>query len=195
MGCFSWLDCKSQEPVRIGSGRTVYVLVPKKFQRRFGKKIETGYYDGYGNFNGYDIYELVAIWNRAHLSEDMLEEAPKPEGFTGLWSFEIEHMKKEGKSDSEIDALNQKEKKRQYEAALDRWEFSRERLKAFRNGESKNKLAKKYGDDWCREIGISIAGIDEQNEKLPYPIKITYDKDAVYEDCGPSYVDEGQGCY
>lgn len=44
-----------------------------------------------------------------------------------------------------------------------------------------------------REIGISISCYDEDNEKLYYPIKITHDPDAVYEDCDPSMGDPHQG--
>lgn len=44
-----------------------------------------------------------------------------------------------------------------------------------------------------REIGISIACYDEDNERLHYPIKITHDATAVYEDCSPSLSDPNQG--
>lgn len=47
--------------------------------------------------------------------------------------------------------------------------------------------------DEKRSIGIDIACYDEQNASLKYPIKITYDKDAVYEDCKPSDSDPDQG--
>ncbi|MBR5948190.1 MAG: hypothetical protein IKZ82_06025 [Clostridia bacterium] len=46
-----------------------------------------------------------------------------------------------------------------------------------------------------REIGISIACYDEDNARLHYPIKITHDPTAVYEDCGPSLSDPDQGWY
>ena len=51
----------------------------------------------------------------------------------------------------------------------------------------------KYGEYWLREIGIDIACYDEQNADLPYPIKITHDANAVYEDCEPSPADPCQG--
>lgn len=47
--------------------------------------------------------------------------------------------------------------------------------------------------DEKREVGIAIACYDEQNASLKYPIKITYNKDAVYEDCNPSDADPDQG--
>lgn len=50
------------------------------------------------------------------------------------------------------------------------------------------------GDDEAdRYVGIDIACYDEQNEGLQYPIKITHDPDAVYEDCKPSPSDPNQG--
>lgn len=48
-------------------------------------------------------------------------------------------------------------------------------------------------DEADRFVGIQIACYDEQNEKLRYPIKITHDPNAVYEDCKPSPNDPHQG--
>lgn len=44
-----------------------------------------------------------------------------------------------------------------------------------------------------RHIGIALACYDEDNMRLYYPIKITHDKDAVYEWCPPSKSDPNQG--
>lgn len=48
-------------------------------------------------------------------------------------------------------------------------------------------------DEVDRLVGIDIACYDEQNAALKYPIKITYDPDAVYEHCRPSKNDPNQG--
>ena len=57
-----------------------------------------------------------------------------------------------------------------------------------------NAPGKCIGDDEAdRYVGIDIACYDEQNASLPYPIKITHDPDAVYEDCDPSPSDPYQG--
>ena len=50
-------------------------------------------------------------------------------------------------------------------------------------------------DDHDREIGIDIACDDEDNARLQYPIKITHDVTAVYEDCQPSENDPYQGWF
>lgn len=44
-----------------------------------------------------------------------------------------------------------------------------------------------------REIGIDIACYDEDNEALKYPIKITHDAGAIYEECAFSPADPNQG--
>ncbi len=44
-----------------------------------------------------------------------------------------------------------------------------------------------------RYIGIIMSCYDKDNFRLPYPIKITYDKTAIYEKCNPSFVDPDQG--
>lgn len=68
MGQFSWLDCRTDEQVldcaNYGLKRDVYVLVPEEFG---GGHIKETCYDGYGNFGGHDIYDLVADWNQKYL--------------------------------------------------------------------------------------------------------------------------------
>ena len=50
------------------------------------------------------------------------------------------------------------------------------------------------GFEW-RCIGIDLACYDVDNAGLKYPIKITHDAAAVYEDCQPSKGDPNQGWY
>ena len=47
--------------------------------------------------------------------------------------------------------------------------------------------------EW-REVGIWISCYDSDNARLPYPIKLTHDPNAVYESAGWSVGDPGQGC-
>ena len=44
-----------------------------------------------------------------------------------------------------------------------------------------------------RILGIALACYDEDNARIKYPIKITHDETAIYEDCQPSLGDPDQG--
>lgn len=66
MGQFSWLDCVDGKQIIDNYEKTSYVLVPREFG---GGHIATGRYDGYGHFGGYDIYELVAEWNKEYIPQ------------------------------------------------------------------------------------------------------------------------------
>ena len=117
MGQFSWLDCKDTSRQIIDNKYVdVYLLIPAEFG---GGHYRERCYNGYGNFDGHDVYSEVARWNA-------------PERCTGE-------------------------------------------------------------DDADRNIGIDLACYDEDNFSLRYPIKITHDPDAVYEDCDPSPSDPNQG--
>lgn len=48
-------------------------------------------------------------------------------------------------------------------------------------------------DEEDRLLGIEIACYDKDNRALKYPIKITHDPLAIYEDCEPSDGDPDQG--
>ena len=64
MGQFSWLDCKTGEQVIDNHPRDVYLLVPRQLG---GGHIKETCYDGYGHFDGKDVYDLVADWNRDYI--------------------------------------------------------------------------------------------------------------------------------
>ena len=159
MGQFSWLDCKTQEQVLDGVERDVYVLIPKEFG---GFGLKESCYNGYGCFGGYDIYSLVACWNRDFLSENPNFIPPKSgkKVLDYVWY--------------------------PYYADL---ALSEEEVVEETND---NKGDKWFCPEW-RSIGIDIACYDEDNAALPYPIKITHDPDAVYENCDASLSDPNQG--
>lgn len=191
MGYFSRITCDTGKPIRCGERKEVYVLIPKEFG---GGYITEQCYNGYGEYGGKDIYELVAEWNRSFLSEELLQKEPKLEDFGGLCFFEKTALRKEGLSEEEIEKKDAAERERFYRAALERRAFAISRLNDYRNGLKDKSMRKKYGPDWKREIGIDIACYDEQNAALPYPIKIAGSKSSVYEDCPPSNNDPNQGC-
>jgi hypothetical protein len=67
MGQFSWLDCVDDKRAILDDVRkTSYVLIPKEFG---GGHIAEPCYDGYGNFGGTDIYDLIPVWNKAMIPE------------------------------------------------------------------------------------------------------------------------------
>lgn len=145
MGQFSWLDCVTNKPILDGVSKTSYVLVPQEFG---GGHIEEYRYGGYGNFGGYDIYELVLDWNKKFIPQYMKlmrngdwECEPSTEDFENLQNYY------EGKPIS----------------CEDRW------------------------------LGIILSCYDEDNSRLKYPIKITYDPNVTYEECNYSLSDPNQG--
>ena len=166
MGQFSWIDCKNKERAILDGERVdTFVLVPEEFSSTYGKHIKEECYDGYGHFGGFDVYELVALWNREHVGTENLIK-PVPEQYPEYkW----------------------------YENALEKYDRKCERLNDFIKGSSWETMKEKYGSSFLREIGIDIGCYDEQNAALEYPLKITHDENAVYEDCDPSKGDPHQG--
>ena len=177
MGQFSWLDCITGEQVIDDKIRNVYVLVPKEFG---GGKIREKCYDGYGNFGGHDIYDLVVDWNRGSIPEEVLR-VPK----RSQWG-------------------NRPEDDDFYDNAIKSYQGILGAVSLLNNGKSDDELlayVREHPDFcwdsqsqiWKREVGIAIACYDDQNAALKYPIKITHDPTAVYEQCGPSKGDPDQG--
>lgn len=191
MGQYSWKDCcDGRKAIKI-TDRTCYVLVPKKDG---GGHIREPYYDGYGHFGGNDIFDLVAEWNRPELSEAMLRPMSGREKFGGLYPFEIEQLRAQGESEAAIRDADEKQRDLYYSEALERRKRMLNMMSDYRSGEySDDEMTERYYEQWKREIGIVISCYDEQNAALPYPIKITYDENAVYENCKPSKSDPNQG--
>jgi len=192
MGCFSWLDCETGEQILCGKVRDVFVLIPKKFGGDHLKEIR---YDGYGDFGGRDIYELVADWNKNDLDGLTFTELKPPvrTDYSGLYAWEILDLKKSGKSEEEIDKINEAKRDAQFSRALRVYEYNKSMVRDFPTL-SDDEMIEKYGEEYKRELGILIACYDEDNAKLKYPIKITHNESAVYEDCKFSPGDEYQGC-
>lgn len=169
MGQFSWLDCKTGWQILDDVKRNVYVLVPKEFG---GGHIKETCYDGYGRFGGHDIYELVARWNRWYLEADHV----------------FPHAIERYKFVKEYQKTNPS-----YEEAI-KFKASEFKWYSAYTTESLDEEGIEYVTGYkMREIGIAIACYDEDNASLKFPIKITHDPDAVYEDCDPSLSDPDQG--
>jgi len=107
-------------------------------------------YDGYGRFNGEDAYDLVADWNRSFLAKNPDYLVPQH----GSW------LKADGTWEK-AEALPVSEFK---------W------YKAYANLSLNREEVVKEADLYeYRYIGIDIACYDDQNAKLPFPIKVCKD--------------------
>lgn len=195
MGCFSWLDCKNPKKA-VKQGDTAFFLVPKEFAYIYGEsgRIKEDYYDCYGHFGSYDVYELVALINRDHLSVANLRRPDPKERYGGLWEFQKDELRKQGLTEAQIAEKDEEERELNYQKGVNRHLYSVRRLRDFiEKKKSFKQMTEEYGD-FLREIGIDIACYDDQNRALYHPIKITHDANAVYEDCEPSDGDPNQGC-
>jgi hypothetical protein len=178
MGQFSWLDCVSGKQIIDNRVKDVYVLIPKEFG---GGHIKETCYDGYGNFGGYDVYDLVATWNRKILSE-------KP---NFIFPYAVERAQcilKNCKWDSDYsERIDLQLRNKIWYEFYSNLSFSEDKVV-----ECMKEIGGIIFPEW-RWIGIELACYDEDNEALPFPIKITYDEKAVYENCAPSKSDPNQG--
>ena len=171
MGQFSWLDCKTKEQILDNVSRDVYLLIPKEFG---GGHVVEHCYDGYGHFGRHDVYDLVADWNRSWV-------AAHPDYIRPYDAIYAEkHPEHPAKKMCEMPW----------------WPFYSDLTL------SREEVVKKWkeaGAEGClfgceyRIIGIDLACYDDDNNALPYPIKITHDPDAVYERCDMSWSDPDQG--
>lgn len=170
MGQFSWIYSDTNEQLLDDRKADTYLLVPKPFQREYGKAIYESCYDGYGNFGKYDVYDLVALWNRDYLPNEtrVLSRPERKRYVDDDW----------------------------YNRAMKMYENTLKMHKDFENYTPDTEMKQKYGDEYLRKIGINIACYDEDNEKLKYPIKITT-KEMDYDEVKPSKSDPNQGwlCY
>lgn len=193
MGQFSWIYSDTHKQLLDDIYADTYLLVPKPFQEKYGKAIYEGRYDGYGNFGRYDVYELVALWNRENLpSETRALRLPKVEEYGGLFDSEKEELRKKGMTEEEIKKADAEKQQEYCDKAILRYKKVLLRNKDFANNVPDNVMKEKYGRNYLREIGIDIACYDEDNTALTYPIKITT-KEMEYEEVAPSLSDPNQG--
>ena len=92
MGQFSFLDCVTGEQIIDNIPKKVYLLVPKEFAGEYGPRILEEEYDGYGNFGGHDVYDLIADWNKEMIPE-ILRRAKKGSWHNTITDEDCEIMK------------------------------------------------------------------------------------------------------
>lgn len=174
MGCFSWMFADKNNKKNLKIDHKGYLLTPDN------EYLKAYPYDGYGEFGGYDAYDLVAIWNRRYLSEHPEFEVPQ-------------HGRYNIKTESWTEPVPKR---------ID--EFAWYKYYADMSLTEKEMMDKIAKDEDARKdliftelrcIGISIACYDDQNAALPYPIKIVSKKGLKYNDLPASESDPEQGFY
>lgn len=171
MGVFSWCtsDTRKSIPCCMPFGDlpgTVYLLNP------FGEPYKETDYEGYGEFSGKDVYDLVVEWNREYLTPDQVT-APKRSHY---------------QAGAEGDTY--------YARAVQKHDMVCRAIKDYAQGATDAYMREKYGtvlgygdgSDWKRCLGIQLACSDEDHVKLKYPIKIVehpmeYDKAGISPSC------------
>lgn len=192
MGYFSWLDCIDNTQIKINE--KAFLLVPADFG---GGHLATEFYNGFGIFGGCDVYELVAEWNREKITNKMINDIyqePKKSQFCGLYEFEKRDLIEKGKTPDEVAQLDEMQRAEYFNRALVRYNNDVKMIKAFCAGVDDDEMCDRYGDEYKREIGIKLSCYDKNNKRLSYPIKITHDAAAIYENCKYSKIDKNQGC-
>lgn len=79
MGCFSWIYSDTNKQMINGRFKESFLLVPEKFQEKYGKAIMTKAYDGYGRFgenDEFDVFALIPEWNKEFIP-DLIQMAMK----------------------------------------------------------------------------------------------------------------------
>ena len=183
MGIFTWTDASVKpKKNRYGDYRRKDKVEYGGYAKLIcpdNTEIETECHDCYGNIGGKDIYDLVAEWNRFHISADNLDKKPDdPSKYGGLWEYEKDKLREEGKTEEEISRLSDKKRMEYFNADVKRWEIMAACIDEYKAGASDSDLAAKYGPEWKRNVGIAISCSDENMRKLKYPIKLTKNRDA-----------------
>ena len=179
-----WTDCITKEYIIPNQRRDVYVLIPEFLQKKYGERIKEPFYQGYGEFGGYDIYNLVVDFNINMSIDEVLKlrgfQIIPPNAVTGLWENEKEEMRKRGISEATIMKMDAERREINYNNILKQRELIRSE---FINYKLQDKI---IGELPLRSVGIAMIGKEDDNNMLRFPVKITYDSKAVYEKCPAS---------
>lgn len=170
MGYFTWTDARKDPKENKNGG---YSYRDKIQYGAYAKvvcpddtEIHESDYEGYGIFGGKDVYELVVDWNKPYLVQifNEITERRAKEG-RDMWGAELLPIAEAYQNGDEEKA-----------AAI------AQQIKA-----SGSKVLY-CADEWKRVIGIAIACDDDNNAKIPYPIKITSLRRHVkYDELKPSW--------
>lgn len=93
MGQFSWIYSDTNKQVVNNRVADTYLLVPEPFQGKYGRAIYESYYDGYGRFGRYDVYDLIVEWNKEIIPE-IIEKIQVCEWECSVGEIELENLRK-----------------------------------------------------------------------------------------------------
>lgn len=164
MGCFSWKFADTDNQQRLRIGHRGYLALPD------GNFLCADSYEGYGEFDGRDVYELVVWWNREYIAKN-------PDAEVKAYSITLH------------DYAPKKLK--------DFWWYPVIADPSLIGPEVNRKL-KELGPHSLfyvelRGVGIDIACDDQNNAALPFPIKVTKTTKKRYWELPPSIRDPDQG--
>ena len=160
MGFFSFMTADTNKSITNVHSRQgalpVAVLIPAEYG---GGCITEYSYDGYGEFGGCDVYELIVDWNYKYLEIPNLKEPLREEFEPG--------------GDGQM----------YYEGELAQYELICSIIADYQNGMKPRRLEKEYGSDWKQELGIYLL-MDENRACLKYDLKIVEltNKHLTYEE-------------
>lgn len=174
MGCFSWMFADKNNEKNLKIDHKGYLLTPSN------ETLKACPYEGYGEFDGYDVYDLVAIWNRDYLSKHPEFEVPQ---HGGKWDEETGSWVSNPKT-KRIDEYPW------YKYYANMSLTVKEMMDKIAEDEEVKKFLV-FVELRC--IGIEIACYDDQNAALPYPIKIVSKSGIKYNEVPASETDPNQG--
>lgn len=173
---FSWIDVTGDENIFDGDSKTI-LLIPNEhrdeiadfFDVELGKHGIEGGYDGYGRVKGIDVYDVAGFLNICVCNDEQFEYVKnRIGGDTALDMEKLRQAYKEGffNSINDFDQI----------------------------AEELNLLGSSLGfGKEFRTYGITLACYDEDNARLPYPVKLTVDERETYENSYFSMTDPNQG--
>lgn len=180
MGMFSWIDVTGKENIFDGDDKTIMLIPGDKdirdsiedfFDIKLDNQGISGGYDGYGRINGVDVYDVVAFLNICACNDEQFQTVYD----------RICEIKSKDIAD-EMTKFRQAYKEGFFNSPEDFWTLKEE-----------FSLPDRIFDTEFRIYGIDLACYDEDNARLPYPIKLTVDETMIYENALFSMGDPNQG--